>query len=102
MEELTHKDILELEIWRNRQMNKKPKASTLNNFASAWNRLIKTSIDKGYLSENAKIPRLSTQGEKSNPRPTFSRSEIDNLLVFMETWSLGGRNDLEKNVNATT
>ena len=34
LEELTHKDIVEFEIWRNRQMNKKPKASTLNNFAS--------------------------------------------------------------------
>ena len=77
-------------------MNKKPKANTLNNFASTRNRLIKTAIDKGYLSENAKIPRLSTQGEKSNPRPAFSRSEIDNLLLFIETWSLGGRNDLEK------
>lgn len=96
LEELTHKDIVEFEVWRNRQMNKKPKASTLNNFASAWNRLIKTAIDKGYLSENAKIPRLSTQGEKSNPRPAFSRSEIDSLLVFMKTWSLGGRSDLEK------
>ncbi len=35
MEELTHKDIIEFEVWRNRQMNKQPKASTLNNFASA-------------------------------------------------------------------
>jgi hypothetical protein len=26
-------------------MNKQPKVSTLNNFASAWNRLIKTEID---------------------------------------------------------
>lgn len=48
------------------------------------------------MSDNAKIPRLSTHGEKSNPRHTFSRSEIDNLLVFIENWSLGGRNDLEK------
>ena len=77
-------------------MNKKHKASTLNNFASAWNRLIKTAIDKSYLSENAKIPPLSTQAEKSNPHPAFSRSEIDRLLVFMETQSLGGRNDLDK------
>jgi integrase len=96
LEELTHKDIVDFELWRNRQMNKKPKASTLHNFSSAWNRLIKTAIDKGYLSENAKVPRLSTQGAKSNPRPAFTRSEIDNLLVFMKTWSVGGRNDLEK------
>ncbi len=93
LEELIHKDIVEFEIWRNRQMNKKPKASTLNNFASAWNRLIKIAIDKGYLSENAKILRLSTQGEKSNPRHAFSRSKIDGFFAFIETWSVGIRND---------
>jgi hypothetical protein len=101
LEELTHKDIVDFELWCNRQMNKKPKASTLNNFSSTWNRLIKTAIDKGYLSENSKVPRLSTQGAKSNPRPAFTRSEIDNLLMFMKTWSVGERNDLEKNATTT-
>jgi hypothetical protein len=91
MEELVHKDIIEFEVWRNRQMNKQPKASTLNNFASAWNRLIKTAIDRGYLSENATIPRLTTQGIKSNPRPAFNRTEIDSLLTYMKTWCVGGR-----------
>ncbi len=95
MEELTHKDIIEFEEWRNRQMNKQPKASTLNNFASAWNRLIKTAIDRGYLSENATLPRLSTLGTKSNPRPAFSRAEIDSLLVYMKTWCVGGRVGIE-------
>ena len=95
MEELTHKDIIEFEVWRNRQMNKQPKASTLNNFASAWNRLIKTAIDRGYLSENATLPRLSTQGTKSNPRPAFNRVEIDSLLEYMKTWCVGGRVGIE-------
>ena len=95
MEELTHKDIIEFEVWRNRQMNKQPKASTLNNFASAWNRLIKTAIDRGYLSENATIPRLSTLGAKSNPRPAFNRVEIDSLLEYMKTWCVGGRVGIE-------
>lgn len=91
MEEFVHKDIIEFEVWRNRQMNKQPKASTLNNFASAWNRLIKTAIDRGYFSENATIPRLTTQGIKSNPRPAFNRTEIDSLLTYMKTWCVGGR-----------
>jgi hypothetical protein len=91
MEELVYKDIIEFEVWRNRQMNKQPKASTLNNFATAWNRLIKTAIDRGYLSENATIPRLTTQGIKSNPRPAFNRTEIDSLHTYMKTWCLGGR-----------
>jgi integrase len=91
IEELTHSDIVAFEVWRNRQMMRKPKASTLNNFASAWNRLIKTAVDRGWLSENATIPRLTTVGEKSTPRPAFTRTEIDELLAFMTTWCVGGR-----------
>ena len=34
-EELTHTDIVEFELWRDRQMTRKPKSSTLNNFTSA-------------------------------------------------------------------
>jgi len=34
IEALTHKDIAVVEIWRNRQIGKQPKASTLDNFAS--------------------------------------------------------------------
>ena len=40
LEELTHTDIVEFELWRDRQMRRKPKASTLMNFASAWNKLL--------------------------------------------------------------
>ena len=35
LEELTHTDIREFEQWRDRQMLRKPKTSTLNNFTSA-------------------------------------------------------------------
>jgi integrase len=35
LEELTHQHIAEFEVWRNRQMGKTPKASTLSNLASA-------------------------------------------------------------------
>lgn len=34
-----------------RQMGKTPKASTLNNFAAAWNRLQQTAISRGWLSD---------------------------------------------------
>ena len=51
LEQLTHTDILEFEIWRNRQMGRQPKASTLNNFASAWSRLTQTAVNRGWISE---------------------------------------------------
>jgi hypothetical protein len=44
LESLTHTDVREFELWRDRQMARKPKTSTLNNFTSAWNRLIATDL----------------------------------------------------------
>lgn len=46
-EQLTHKDIVDFELWRNRQMQKIPKSSTLRNFASAWNKMIETAVQHG-------------------------------------------------------
>ena len=96
LEAITHADVTAFEQWRNRQMTKTPKASTLNNFASAWNRLIQTAIDMGWISERIAIPKLSTAGLKSKPRPAFNREEINQLLAFMPSWSERGRFEAEK------
>lgn len=96
LEELTHNDIVEFELWRNRQMAKLPKASTLNNFASAWSRLCSVAVSRGWISERVAIPKLSTRGLKSTARPAFSRDEIDKLLVFMVKWSGEGRLAVER------
>lgn len=96
LEQLTHSDIAEFELWRNRQMGKPPKASTLNNFSSAWNRLIATAVNKGWVSEKTPIPKLSSGGLKSNPRPAFNREEVDYLLAFMVDWAQGGRLSVER------
>ncbi len=96
LEQLTHNDITEFELWRNRQMGKLPKASTLNNFSSAWNRLLATAVNKGWISERAPIPKLNGGGLKSQARPAFSREEIDHLLVYMATWAERGRLAVER------
>jgi integrase len=96
LEELTHNDIVEFELWRNRQMAKLPKASTLNNFASAWSRLCSVAVSRGWISERVAIPKLSTRGLKSTARPAFSRNEIDKLLLFMVEWSGEGRLAVER------
>lgn len=95
-EEITHQDVVEFELWRDRQMAKKPRASTLMNFASAWNRLRETGIRHGWLSANAQIPRLTTMGVKSQPRPAFTRAEIDQLLAAMPEWSTQGKLPIER------
>jgi hypothetical protein len=83
LEELTHSDIVEFELWRNRQMAKLPKASTLNNFASAQSRLCSVFVSRGWICERIVIPKLSTRGLKSIARPAFSRAGIEHLLVYM-------------------
>ena len=96
LEELTHIDIREFELWRDRQMLKKPKTSTLNNFTSAWNKIIATAVERGLISERVPVPKLTTRGLKGTTRPAFSELEINRLLVFMEAWTQQGRLAVER------
>ena len=96
LEELTHTDIREFELWRDRQMARKPKTSTLNNFTSAWNRVIATAVEQGYISERVPVPKLSNKGQKGTTRPAFSEAEVEQLLLFMLQWQQGGRTDGER------
>jgi integrase len=98
LEELTHTDIVEFELWRDRQMQRKPKASTLMNFASAWNRLLTVAVERGYISERVPVPKLTTKGEKGKTRPAFSAEEIQTLLTYMETWQHEGLRAVEKQI----
>ena len=86
LEELTHTDVAEFELWRDKQMLRKPKTSTLNNFTSAWNRLIETAVNRGYISERVPVPKLTSKGEKGKTRPAFSKEEIEQFWHF---WSSG-------------
>ena len=98
LEELTHTDIVEFELWRDRQMRRKPKASTLMNFASSWNKLLAVAVERGYISERVPVPKLTTKGEKGKTRPAFSEEEITTLLKFMETWQHKGLREVEKEI----
>ena len=89
LESLTHSDITEFELWRNKQMQKQPKASTLQNFASAWNKVIATAVEHGYISERVPVPRMQVKGVKSQPRAAFTESEVAQLRNYMATWVEG-------------
>ena len=96
LEELTHTDVVEFELWRDRQMLRKPKNSTLNNFTSAWNRVIATAVERGYLSERVPVPKLTSKGIKGQTRPAFSEDEIETLLKFMESWQETGLREIDR------
>ena len=98
LEEITHIDIVEFELWRDRQMQRKPKTSTLMNFASAWNKLLAVAVERGYISERVPVPKLTTKGEKGKTRPAFSEEEITQLLTFIETWQHKGRSAVEQKI----
>ncbi len=98
LEDITHTDIVEFELWRDRQMLRKPKTSTLNNFTSAWNRVIATAVANGLISERVPVPKLTTRGLKGKTRPAFTEQEINTLLVYMETWQHAGRFAVEHEI----
>ncbi len=95
-EELTHTDVREFELWRDRQMARKPKTSTLNKFTSAWNRVIATAVERGFISERVPVPKLTAKGVKGKARPGFSQDEIKHLLAFMEGWQHEGVKSVER------
>jgi integrase len=98
LETLSHTDIREFELWRDRQMTRKPKTSTLNNFTSAWSRLVATAVEQGYISERVPVPKLTTRGEKGKTRPAFTEQEVEQLFAFMDTWQTQGRLGVEREI----
>ena len=98
IEQLTYTDIAEFEVWRDRQMRRKPKASTLLNFASAWNRVVDVAVRHGFISERVPVPKLTTRGEKGRTRPAFTEQEVQQLLSFMDVWQTQGRLAVEREI----
>ena len=98
LEQLTHTDVREFELWRDRQMRRKPATSTLNNFTSAWNKLIDVAVARGYISERVPVPKLTARGEKGRTRPAFTEQEVAQLLTFMDVWQQQGRMEVEKEI----
>jgi hypothetical protein len=87
---LDSKLVREFEIWRNEKVGRMPKASTLMTHASAYNRVIETAIEQGWLNKYQNIPTLSRRGEKTKVRPGFTVEEVNQLLEFMPKWVAAG------------
>lgn len=87
---ISNKDIADFEAWRLTQMPNEPKASTLRNHASTFNRVINHARQQGFIHDSKPVASLSAVGEKGSPRPAFNKEEIDHLLGFMPEWEKGG------------
>ena len=98
LEDITYADIREFELWRDRQMRRKPATSTLNNFTSAWNKIVSTAVERGIVSQHVPVPKLTARGEKGKTRPAFTEEEVIKLLDYMEQWQWGGRLAVEREI----
>lgn len=96
LQNIKHDNVAEFERWRNDKMQRKPKSSTLMNFASAFSRVCTTAIQRGWISERVPLPKLSRKGEKGSARPAFTADEIASLRAFMPTWENIGRFDFDR------
>lgn len=74
---MSYTDIREFEMWRDRRLARAPKTSTLNNFASAWNRVIGTAVDRGFISERVPVPRLSNKFPNVSLYRIAIKTELD-------------------------
>jgi integrase len=95
-EEITPVVIADFDGWRATRLQKTPRASTLRTHAAAFRRVIDAAKSRGLLAINRPTPSLPTQGRASEPRPSFSREEIDYLLEFMAPWAERGEKATEK------
>ena len=85
---ITGKDMLAFEAWRNQEMGRTPRASTLLTFSSAFNRIHQTAVARGWLSERVPLPKLQGKGEPGKARPAFTEDEIQRMRQHLLTWHL--------------
>jgi len=97
-EAITPEVLRDFDGWRITRLRKVPRASTLHTHASAFNRVVALAKQRGLLSLDRPPPTLTTDGERSQPRPNFDQQEIEHLLSFLPAWSEQGRLALELDI----
>ena len=86
---ITSKHIAEFEVWRNTQLRRMPKVSTLLTFATAFTRITKTAVEQGWISDKVPVPKLSLRGEKGQVRPAFTKTEVSLIQTQLRSWYVG-------------
>ena len=86
---IDYEALVKFDEWREKEMEKKPRASTITNHNTTLNKVLEYAVDMGYMSK-VHIPKLQNDGSKSEPRPAFSKSEYKSLTSFMTAWCKKG------------
>ena len=85
--------------WRERQLGRKPAASTVTTHISAMNRVFDVAIERGWVVR-AQIPKMKNTGAKGSPREAFSQSEYNSLASYMVNWSEQGHTEKTRQMRA--
>jgi integrase len=86
---IDYESLTKFSEWREIEMKKKPRASTITNHNTALNRVLEYAVDMGYMSK-VHLPTLQNEGAKSSPRPAFTKGEYKSLTSYMTRWSKKG------------
>jgi len=85
--------------WREKEMGRKPVASTVTTHISAMNRVYDVAIERGWIAQQ-QIPKIKNTGAKGQAREAFSKSEYASLTSFMVKWSEKGHTEKTKQMRA--
>ena len=94
---ITYEALTEFDKWREGEMGKKPRASTITNHNTSLNRVLDYAVDMGYMSK-VHMPKLQNEGAKSEARPAFTKTEYKSLTTFMTTWCKKGHTQKTKDM----
>ena len=75
--------------WREKEMGKKPVASTVTTHISAMNRVYDVAIERGWIAQQ-QVPKIKNTGAKGTAREAFSKSEYASLTGYMPKWAEKG------------
>lgn len=89
--------LTKFDAWREKEMGKKPRASTITNHNTSLNRVLDYAIDMGYMSK-VHLPKLQNEGAKSEPRPAFTKGEYKSLTSYMTAWCKKGHTQKTKDM----
>lgn len=81
--------------WREKEMKRKPVASTITTHISAMNRVFDVALERGWIAQ-AQVPKVKNNGSKGTAREAFSQSEYNSLTSFMVKWSGEGHTEKTK------
>jgi hypothetical protein len=90
VDNITYPLIQAFAAWRVEKMGKEPKASTINTYNSALNRIFDEALMRGYIAKT-QVPILENRGRDAQRRPDFTIDEYRRLYRPLRKWVHEGR-----------